>query len=117
MEILLIFNTLFWENRLHILVIRYGLIALSKLDIERLVLKRREVKVMFGIIKETQIVVNRSAYQYFLLLIQIACLSGAFVVLFETFWSASIFLPLSVGVEIGVKFLITHAIEYFVRHR
>ena len=72
---------------------------------------------MFSVIKQTPLVIHRTTSQYFLLLIQIACLSSTFVLLFEALWSATIFLPLSVGMEIGVKFLVTHAIEYFVHHR
>ena len=72
---------------------------------------------MFSIIKQAQTVIHRAAYQYFLLLVQVTCLSGVFILLFEALWSATIFLPLSVGVEIVVKFLVTHVIEHVVRHR
>jgi len=72
---------------------------------------------MFSIIKQTQTVIHRTACQYFLLLAQITCLSGVFILLFEALWSATIFLPLSVGVEIVVKFLVTHVIEHVVRQR
>jgi hypothetical protein len=62
-------------------------------------------------------ILHRNIYQYFFLLMQIAVLSGAIVMLFEAFWSATIFLPLSVAAELLVKFIITHAIERFVHHR
>ena len=59
---------------------------------------------------------SRSKYQYFFLIAQVITLSCAVVLFFNTFWSATLLLPLSFGIEILAKFLITHIIEHFVHH-
>lgn len=55
--------------------------------------------------------IQRTPIQYFCLLLQITCLSAVFILLFQALWSVSLFLPLSVGVEMVVKLLATQIIQ------
>ncbi len=66
---------------------------------------------------EIKILVSSTVYQYYYLLMQLAFLSGVIAILFDGLWSSTVFLPLSVGIEVLVKFIITHVIEHFIHHQ
>jgi len=57
-----------------------------------------------NLLKQTQTIITN---KFFIFIIQIIVLSGAFTLLFDAFWSATIFLPISVAVELLIKMLLT----------
>ncbi len=87
-----------------------------QIEIPKNCIEAKERSVMLNI-KKVKTLMTISTYQYFYLVMQIACLSGVIIMMFDALWSATIFLPLSVGVEILVKFIITHVIEHFIHHQ
>lgn len=72
---------------------------------------------MINPIKYVQLTETFCTQQYFLLLAQVTLLSGIVIMLFDALWSATVFLPLSVGAEIIAKLLISHCIKHWIHHR
>ncbi len=69
---------------------------------------------MLSIMKQFKISSDGNLYSYLSLMTQVFIISFAVVLLFEAIWSASLLLPLSIGVEILAKILISHAIKFFI---
>lgn len=71
---------------------------------------------MLNLVKKIQCLLHPFISHYSHLCFNMICMSGLFFILCDSLWSATIFLPISVGTEILAKFLISHAIERLAHH-